>query len=316
MTNRRKFIRQSGALALASWLLPKTELFAGVKAPMPAGLQLYTLGDLMTTDPAGTLQKLAAIGYKEVESAASQKGNYYGFKPKEFAAMVKEAGLHWRAAHVGGVAFNTNQIMKMAKTAADSTRIQAMMERMKNRPPMLNLKDNFQQLADDAAAGGLSYLVCSSIPVNTLDEMKGAVEVFSKAGEACKKAGVQFAYHNHVTEFDTIEGHRPFDYILSNTNKDEVKMEMDLGWATVAGQDPVALFALHPGRFPLWHVKDMDKIKKSPTEVGQGMVDFKRIFAHASQAGTKYFFIEQDGAPQPLQNVTNSFNSLKKMLAT
>ena len=315
MTNRRKFIQRSGAFALGALLLPRTQVFSGVKASMPAGLQLYTLGDLMTTDPSNTLQKLAAIGYKEVESAASQKGNYYGFKPKEFANMVKGAGLNWRAAHVGGVPFTINQIMKMAKTAADSARIQAMAERMKNRAPMLNLKDNFQQLADDAAEGGLSYLVCSSIPVSTLDEMKAAVEVFNKAGEACKKAGVQFAYHNHSTEFDTIEGHRPFDYILTNTDKNLVKMEMDLGWATVAGQDPVALFAQHPGRFPLLHVKDMDKVKKSPTEVGLGMVDFKRIFAHTDQAGTKYFFIEQDGAPQPLQNVTNSYNSLKKMLA-
>ena len=316
MTNRRKFIRQSGALALGSLLLHRSQ--AAALFPdntMPIGLQLYTLGDLMTTDPKGTLQKLAAIGYKEVESASSQKGNYYGFKPREFAAMVKEAGLHWRAAHVGGMAFRVDQIMKMAKTAADSTRIRAMAERLKNGPKMLNLKDNYQQVADDAAEGGLSYLVCSSIPVSTLDEMKAAVEVFNRTGEACKKAGVQFAYHNHATEFDLIEGHRPFDYILANTGKDLVKMEMDLGWASVAGQDPVALFGQHPGRFPLWHVKDMDKTTKRPTEVGMGMVDFKRIFDHAAESGTKYFFVEQDGAPQPLQNVTNSYNALKKMMA-
>ena len=317
MTNRRKFIRQSGALALGSLLLHRSQaaaLFPDNKEAMPIGLQLYTLGDLMTTDPKGTLQKLAAIGYKEVESASSQKGNYYGFRPKEFSVMVKEAGLHWRAAHVGGMAFTVDQIMKMAKTAADSTRIRAMAERLKNGPKMLNLKDNYQQVADDAAEGGLSYLVCSSIPVSTLDEMKAAVEVFNRTGEACKKAGVQFAYHNHATEFDLIEGHRPFDYILANTGKDLVKMEMDLGWASVAGQDPVALFGQHPGRFPLWHVKDMDKTTKRPTEVGMGMVDFKRIFDHAAESGTKYFFVEQDGAPQPLQNVTNSYNVLKKMM--
>lgn len=315
MTNRRKFIEQSGALALGSLLLTRAEAFSGYRLSMPIGLQLYTLGDMMTTDPNGTLKKLAAIGYKEVESAASQKGNYYGYKPKEFAAMVKDAGMHWRSAHVGGVAFRADQIMKMAKTAEDSVRIKAIAERLKNGPKMLNLKDDYQQLADDAAEGGLGYLVCSSIPVNTLDEIKTAVEVFNKAGEACKKAGVQFAYHNHVTEFDQIEGHRPFDYILTNTDKELVKMELDLGWAVVAGQDPVTLFAQHPGRFPLWHVKDMDKVKKRPTEVGTGMVDFKPIFAHAGQSGTKYFFIEQDGAPQPLQNVTTSYNNLKKMLA-
>lgn len=319
MTNRRKFLQQSGSLALAGLLLPRLgsagNFFQG-KATRPIGLQLYTLGNLMSTDAKGTLEKLAAIGYTELESAGSQKGNYYGYTPKEFSAMIKDAGMHWRSAHVGGAPFTVDQIMKMAKpkTAEDSARIQKMAEQFKNGPKMLNLTENHQQLADDAAAGGLSYLVCSSIPVSTLDEIKKAVDVFSKAGEACKKNGVQFAYHNHTTEFDEVEGHRPFDYILDNTDKDLVKMELDLAWATKANQDPVALFKLHPGRYPLWHVKDLDKTTKNPTEVGAGMVDFKHVFDNAKESGMKYFFVEQDGAPQPLQNVTNSFNYLNKML--
>src|SRR6202008_567502 len=175
-------------------------------------------------------------------------------------------------------------VMKMAKTADDSARIQKMMERFKDAPKPLNLKENYQELANDAAEGGLSYLVCSSIPVSTLDEIKTAAEVFSKTGEACKKVGVQFAYHNHTTEFDLVEGHRPFDYILSNTDKDMVKMELDLAWATKAGQDPV--------RFPLWHVKDLDAATKSPTEVGKGTIDFKCIFDNSKDSGMKYFFVE------------------------
>src|SRR5215510_7173620 len=124
MTTRRKFLQQSGTFALASLMLPRlgtSNLFTGEKIA-PIGLQLYTLGNLMTTDPKGTLQKLAAIGFKELESAGSQKGNFYGFAPKEFAAMVKEAGMHWRSAHVGGAPFTADQIMKMAKpkTAEDS----------------------------------------------------------------------------------------------------------------------------------------------------------------------------------------------------
>ena len=316
MIHRRKFLQRSGKFALAGLLLPRlghADSFSEEKTTMSIGLQLYTLGDLMT-DAKGTLQKLAAIGYKELESAGSQKGNYYGFTPKEFGAMVKDAGLHWRSAHVGGVPFTMAQIMKMAKTAEDSARIQKFMEKYKDAPKTLNLTENYQQLADDAANGGLSYLVCSSIPVSTMDEMKKAVDVFSKAGEACKKNGVQFAYHNHQTEFDVIEGHRPFDYILDNTNKDLVKMELDLAWATKAKQDPVELFKLHPGRYPLWHVKDLDKNTMNPAEVGTGVVDFKRIFDNTKLSGMKYFFVEQDQAPQPLQNVTNSYNYLHKLL--
>lgn len=317
MATRRKFLQQSGTFALASLLVTRSganAFFSSGKAVPAAGLQLYTLGDLMTTDAKGTLQKLAAIGYKEMESAGSSKGNFYGYKPKEFAAMVKDAGLNWRSAHVGGAPFTIEQIMKMAKTAEDSARIRSYMEKMKDSVKPLNLTDNYQELADNAAEGGISYLVCSSIPVNTLDEIKKAVEVFSKTGEACKKNNVQFAYHNHVTEFDEIEGHRPFDYILDNTDKDLVKMELDLAWATKAKQDPVALFKLHPGRFPLWHVKDLDKTNMQPAEVGSGVVEFKPIFDNAKESGMKYYFVEQDGAPQPLQNVTNSYNYLKKML--
>jgi len=313
---RRKFI-QSGALGLSGVLLGQyanAEFFSARKASPPVGLQLYTLGNLMTTDPQGTLQKLAAIGYKELESAGSQKGNFYGFTPKELSAMIKSAGMHWRSAHVGGAPFSVEQMMKMAKTAEDSARLKKIAESMKDRPKSLNLRDNYQELANAAAEGGISYLVCSSIPVSTLDEIKQAVDVFSKSGEACKKAGVQFAYHNHTSEFDEVEGHRPFDYILSNTDKNLVKMELDLAWATKAKQDPVALFKMHPGRFPLWHVKDLDKATQNPAEVGTGIVDFKRIFDNSKESGLKYYFVEQDGAPQPLQNVTNSYNYLNKLL--
>jgi len=316
---RRTFLQQAAAAAAVGVLLPRMSRaasFFGTTAIPLAGLQLYTLGNLMTTDPKGTLQKVAAIGYKELESAGSEKGNFYGFKPKELAAMIKDMGMTWRSAHVGGAPFTMDQVMKMAKNAEDSARIKAMMERYKNAPKSLNLKENYQELADDAAEGGISYLVCSSIPVNTLDEIKTAADVFNKTGEACKKNGVQFAYHNHTTEFDEVEGHRPFDYILSNTDKDLVKMELDLAWATKANQDPVALFKLHPGRFPLWHVKDLDKTTKQPAEVGTGIVDFKHAFDNAQESGMKYYFVEQDGAPQPLQNITNSYNYIQKNLAS
>ncbi|HWJ90286.1 MAG TPA: sugar phosphate isomerase/epimerase [Flavisolibacter sp.] len=318
MTTRRKFLQQSGTVALAGLLLPRLGSAASIferKGKVPVGLQLYTLGDLMISDPKGTLDKLAAIGYKELESAGSSKGNFYGFKPKEFAAMVKRAGMHWRSAHVGGAPFSMNQMMRMAKNAQDSARIKAYMEKQKDAPKPLNLTDNYQQLADAAAEGGITYLVCSSIPVNTMDEIKKAVDVFSKTGEACKKNGVQFAYHNHQTEFDEIEGTRPFDYILNNTDKDLVKMELDLAWATKARQNPVELFRLHPGRYPLWHVKDLDKTSMNPAEVGSGVVNFKPIFDNAKLSGMKYFFVEQDGAPQPLQNVTHSYNYLNKLLS-
>ncbi|HEY5367471.1 MAG TPA: hypothetical protein VIJ75_00645 [Hanamia sp.] len=149
MATRRKILQQSGVFALGGLVLPhmgRAAKFFDSKKTIPIGLQLYTMGNLMTSDTKGTLQKLSAIGYKEVESAESQKGNFYGYKPKKFAAMVGDAGMHWRSAHVGGAAFAMDQIMKMAKNAEDSARIKMYMEKMKDAPKPLNLSDNYHSL--------------------------------------------------------------------------------------------------------------------------------------------------------------------------
>lgn len=317
MTNRRKFLQQVSIYSLTSALLPSTgftKAFSGTKTSMPFGIQLYSISGSMTSDAKGTLQKVVNIGYQELESAGSVKGYYYGYTPKEFQSWANSMGLHWRSHHVIGAPTNVNEIKNAVLKAfpGDSTRQKDLLEQITPMAKLPTLNNDTERLVQEAAEGGVDYLVCGSMPVSNLNEIKKAVEVFNKAGEACKKAGVQFVYHNHATEFDQVEGHRPFDYILSNTDKDLVKMELDLAWATIAGQDPVALFAQHPHRFPLWHVKDVDKNTKQTTEVGSGIVDFKRIFDNAEKSGAKYFFVEQDGAPQPLQNVTNSYRYLKK----
>jgi len=181
-------------------------------------------------------------------------------------------------------------------------------------PTMMNLRDNYQQLVDDAAEAQLSFLVCASTPVGTMDEVKNSIEVFQKTGEASKKAGIEFAYHNHATEFDPVEGGKTaYELVLSQTDKDLVKMELDLAWATKAGKDPVALFKEHPGRFPLWHVKDIKKDLQTITEVGNGVVEFKRIFEAANVSGLKYFFVEYDLAPS-FDTIQTCYTNLKKVI--
>jgi sugar phosphate isomerase/epimerase len=318
MTSRRNFLQQTGAMALGALFLPRlgrASSFLNSNYGQDIGLQLYTISDLMAADPKGTLKKVAAIGYKELESASTPKGYYYGYRPKEFAAIAKSEGLHWRSHHVLGAPFDLAMLKdNITKLYGNSEKATQIINNMNFLAKLPTLDKNYQQLADEAAEGGVSYLVCATIPVETLDQIKRAADVFNKTGEACKKVGVQFAYHNHTTEFDTIEGHRPFDYILSNTDKNLVKMELDLGWATKAGQDPVALFKQHPGRFPLWHAKDIDKSTKAPAIDGTGIVDFKRIFENAKESGMKYFFVEQDQAPHPMEDIKQSYGYLHNLL--
>jgi len=309
MSNRREFLKRSGTFALGSWMLPSALSGFGPAshfAMPPAGVQLFTVFTTIDNDVAGTLKQIAAIGYKNIESAFSMKGGFYGMKPKEFATVAKDAGLNWQSHHVLGTPFNRPANAK-PMTGPDGKPITI--------PPMKNLKENMQEIVDLAAEAGIPYLVCANIAFGTADELKSSTEVLAKTGEACKKAGINFAYHNHTHEFEKVGDVTPFEYMFSQTSADILKSELDLGWASVAGADPVELFKKYPGRFPLWHVKDIDKETKKPVEVGKGFVDFKRIFAAADSAGMKYYFVEQDGAPKPIENLTTSFNNLKSMLS-
>lgn len=304
MSNRRSFLKQSSAIALGSLLLNK-EVLANTllnKKGMPGpGLQLFTLFGVMDEDVPGNLKKIAAIGYKEIESAFSKKGGYYGMSAKEFAAMVKDNGMHWRSHHVLGAPFKMPAGAKMPNGADGKPMVM---------PVMKNLRDNYQELVDQAAEGGVTYLVCANTPIGTLDEVKASIEVLNKTAEAAKKAGLLFAYHNHDAEFKAIDGIVPYELMLAQTDKNLVKMELDLAWATKAGKDPVALFRQNPGRFHLWHVKDLDATYSHILELGKGVINYKRIFDHASLSGMKYYFIEQDGAPKPLENIANSIHYL------
>jgi sugar phosphate isomerase/epimerase len=129
-----------------------------------------------------------------------------------------------------------------------------------------------------------------------MDEIKKTTEIFAKAGEAARKSKMKFAYHNHQSEFDKVEGISAYDYILTNTDKNEVFMELDLAWAFMAKMDPVAMFKQYPNRFPLWHVKDIDPSTNRPCPVGAGQFDFKRVFDNSKLSGVQHTFIEQDGA--------------------
>ena len=303
MYNRRKFLQTSGALVLgATALSGSANAFFEKKKMHAAGVQLFTFFSTIDNDVEGTLKQIAAIGYTEIESAFSKKGGYYGMKPKEFATFSKNLGLAWKSHHVLGAPF---KMPANAKPILDAD------GKPITIPPMQSLRDNMQELVDSAAEGGVEFLVCANTPIETLDEVKASIEVLNKTDEACKKAGIGFAYHNHDAEFHTVEGQVPYEMMLTQT---KMKLELDLAWATKGGKDPVELFKQHPGRFPLWHVKDLDASREKILPLGQGTIDYKRIFNAAKTAGMKHFFIEHDFPQDAVGSITESFKYLTKML--
>ena len=292
MTSRRNFL--TSAALLSAGLLISPSLLAYNKKYI--GLQLYTVREAMAKDPAGTLAQLAKMGYNSVEGATytgTQK--FYGLTPQAFAALLKQNGLVMPSSHYRLGEEPTN-----------------------GAPTLGTMLHEWDRAVDDAAAAGVKYMVCAYLSEperGNLDHYKYIADQLNKAGERCQKAGIQLCYHNHDFEFVAQNGKLPYDLLLA-TDPKLVKMELDLYWVTKAGRDPLELFKQHPGRFPLWHVKDMAKAAPhSFTEVGNGSIDFKRIFAHATEAGLQYFFVEQDITPgSPFDSAAKSLAHIKKNL--
>ncbi len=292
MTTRRSFLKTSAVLSAG--LLVAPNLFAFDKKHI--GLQLYTVRDYMAKDPAATLAKVAQIGYTSVEGTYTGPGKFHNVPTSDFKGMLKQNGLVMWSCHY-----------RLGE------------EKVNGQAQNGTILNGWDKAVDDAAELGLKYMVCAYLSESergTLDHYKKVADDFNKAGERCKKAGIQLCYHNHNFEFIQEDGKYPYETLLANTDKNLVKMEMDMFWVVKANQDPIALINEHPGRFPLWHIKDMDKTSdRMFTEVGNGIIDFKKIFTHADKAGLKYFFVEQDKCPgDPYTSITESITYIKSNL--
>jgi sugar phosphate isomerase/epimerase len=252
------------------------------------GVQLWNIREYLKKDLTGSLAKLAQLGYNQLE-IFGYDGTYWGRTPKEFSKICNDLGLTIISAH-----YETGRIDKAKGT----------------------LWYGWDKAVDDAALMNIQYMVCAWLfkeERTSLDLYKELADKLNKAGEACRQAKIQFAYHSHNFEFPPIDGTVPYDLILQSTDKELVKMEADLFWITKAGVDPVAYFQKHPGRFPLWHVKDMEKGSEQFAEVGHGIINFDRIFAARQIAGLKYFFVEQDQTSrEPFESLAMSRDYILK----
>ena len=242
------------------------------------GVQLYTVRSEMAKDFEGTLARVAAAGYQEVEFAG-----YYDRSAKDVRAVLDRHGLRAPSAHVSKE----------------------------------DLERNGERVLADAATIGHRYICIAWIAQEerrTLDDVKRVAAAFNRIGERCGAAGMQFAYHNHDFEFATLEGKVLYDVLLEETDPALVQLEVDLYWITKGGHDPLAYFTRYPGRVPLVHVKDSaGPPDHRMVDVGGGTIDFKRIFARRQAAGIRHFFVEHDQPRDPLASIKASYEYLKRL---
>ena len=302
--SRRDFLRVTASGALGAFALSQisgqssSPVFSAMHNDLKrfgVGLQLYTIREAMEKDVAGSLKKVSDLGFKYLELANYAEGKFYGYTPTEFKKMVSDLDMDIISSHtqVAGIT-----------------------------------PDNANKMAEDHAGMGVKYCIQPWVVEEartTVDSFKKMAAEWNKVGKIMKQHGIQFGYHNHNFEFDTVEGKVPYyDIFLPDLDKDLVTMELDLFWATKAGQDPVEMFKKYPGRFQLFHMKDM-YTREAPfyqvktndfAPVGEGVIDFKAILAAKDIAGMKYFFVEQDSTKdgKPFEAIQTSITNLTTKL--
>jgi sugar phosphate isomerase/epimerase len=279
----------SKMMVLALLLTINSNIFSQKKW---GGMTLYTVRTEMGKDPKATLKQVADLGYKYIEAVDYKDGKFYGMAPEEFKSYLKSLGLKPISVHMGSMTL-----------------------------------DNADKLVADVKAAGFKYFIAPVPPMGLFkfDQktrklgMEGTLEklaeILNTIAQKAKAAGLEFLYHNHDFEFQpNKDGVKPIDYLLEHLDAKYVNFQMDLYWVTKAGADPVAYFQKYPGRFKIWHVKDMDEQGRF-APVGKGNIDFARILKNKKLSGMKYYIVEQDqtfDGMQPMEALKLSKEGLNK----
>lgn len=291
---RREFLKNTTLLSASTLIVNPLEWDLSSKVDLTnVGVQLYTVRTEMENDPLGTLKQIKSIGFNHVESAGYNQRKFYGQTKENFKMILRDKGLKMHSGHVS-TGFGQPK---------DS----------------YNMMNNWEALCEDAAYMEQKYVVCGWFfpdERKTIDDYKRLAQLFNQCGAKAKEYGLQLCHHNHDFEFFPINGVVPYDILLNETDKSNVKFELDHYWTRKANVDSKKLVGKNPGRFPLFHIKDMDATpEKAFTEVGTGVIKWKDVFKLSEKAKLEYFYIEQDRTTKytPLESIKVSFDNLTKM---
>ena len=292
--NRRVFLGRAGSLAAVTAMAAAMPRFAMADPlGLPIGIQLYVVNADLGKDAAATIKKLADIGYKEVETA--------GFGSAKTAVELKKIfddnGIKCPSAHLSFDLKNLNK-------AFDDGHALGVTYVTSSVPKQILMSANMGDVTAMSAEQRRAAMGSALAPM-TPEEFKQMAEVMNKVGAAAKQSGLKFAAHNHTMEFAMDNGKPGYDYLLSHTDKDTVFFEIDCGWITVAGYKPAEFVNKYPHRIKMLHIKDFLPYPKDAStggphrpegaEIGQGVVNYKDIFASVKGKGIEHIFVEQEG---------------------
>ena len=249
------------------------------------GIQLWSVRGDMNADAEGTLRQLGEMGYSFVETAGYANGLFYGMEPETFSDMVKDSGMEFISSHLSrGLPTDDNyeETMQWWETAIDAHK-----------------------------RGGAGYLIVPSLPRSAFessDALRQWTDYFNTIGRMCNDRGVSFGFHNHAVEFTAqVDGQVAYDFMLENTDPDLVFFQLDLYWIVEGGRDAVEYFNDYPGRFLMYHVKDVEEVGAS------GKMDFRPAFENADVAGMRYVIVEVEQYNyEPLESVSISLDYLQQ----
>jgi sugar phosphate isomerase/epimerase len=271
--NRRKFIEKSGILSAAAFL-PISPNLTNKNSSFKMGLQLFTIHENMTKDPVASLKAVKAMGFQdfEVYGFDSENDAFYGKKSSDFKNILDDLDLSVSSGHFGFSSF-------LSKSDDE-------------------LKYFVEQCILGAQAVGMKYITWPWLAPEqrTLEHFKLLSNKLNLIGEQVNGAGLGFAYHNHGFDFDDHDGQNGYDIILAETDPALVKLQLDMYWVMHSSKlTPKELVANQPGRYVMWHIKDMDKVTKDYTELGKGSIDYSQILPDPMESGLEFYYLEQGG---------------------